>query len=98
VPIDRGGLQPFVFFALDSAYGDPCSLRGWWRVPRSGLAVIFDVVYTTSATTTARSITSTRNPTERGIAISERSDTLGMAPAFWRQGIRDFFLANMAMY
>ena len=98
------GYNPSFYFALESAYGRPSNLRMLVDAcHQRGLAVIFDVVYNHIS-----------NDDSSFYHFDERADGTGdsylgthptystkwggTAPAFWRQGIRDFFVANMEMY
>ncbi len=94
------GYNPSFFFALDSAYGDPASLRALVDACHaSGLAVIFDVVYNHISDDDSSFYHFDEESDGTGDSYLGTFRTpWGWAPAFWRQGIRDFFLANMAMY
>jgi 1,4-alpha-glucan branching enzyme len=97
------GYNPSFYFALESAYGRPVDLRSLVDAcHRRGLAVIFDVVYNHISDEDS----SFNHLDERadgtgdsylGTHPTYRTDW-GTAPAFWRPGIRDFFVANVGMY
>jgi 1,4-alpha-glucan branching enzyme len=97
------GYNPSFYFALESAYGRSADLRLLVDACHErGLAVIFNVVYNHIS-----------NEDSSCFHFDERADgpgdsylgtdrsygtEWGTAPAFWRQGIRDFFVANIEMY
>jgi len=94
------GYNPAFFFALESAYGSPAELRALVdECHRCGLAVIFDVVYNHVSDDDSSFYHFDENADGEGDSyLSRRRTDWGWAPAFWRQGIRDFFVANMEMY
>jgi 1,4-alpha-glucan branching enzyme len=94
------GYNPAFYFALESAYGSPAELRALVDAcHRSGLAVIFDVVYNhiSDDDSSFHHFDERADGTGDSCLGSYRT-AWGWAPAFWRQGIRDFFVANMEMY
>jgi 1,4-alpha-glucan branching enzyme len=97
------GYNPAFYFALESAYGRPADLRALVDACHQvGLAVIFDVVYNHISNDDSSFHHFDEQPDGTGDSYlgtdSSYSTDWGPAPAFWRQGIRDFFVANMAMY
>jgi len=97
------GYNPAFFFALESAYGRPADLRALVDAcHQRGLAVIFDVVYNHISDQDSSFYHFDERPDGTGDSYLGTHPTYrtdwGTAPAFWRQGIRDFFVANMAMY
>ena len=97
------GYNPSFYFALESAYGSPVDLRALVDAcHQRGLAVIFDVVFNHISDEDSSFSHFDERPDRTGDSYlgthpSYRTDW-GWAPAFWRQGIRDFFVANMEMY
>jgi 1,4-alpha-glucan branching enzyme len=97
------GYNPALYFALESAYGRPADLRALVDAcHQRGLAVIFDVVYNhvSDEDSSFYHFDERRDGTGDsylGTHPTYQTDW-GWAPAFWRQGIRDFFVANMEMY
>lgn len=99
------GYNPAFYFALESAYGRPEDLRSLVNAcHKRGLAVIFDVVYNH---VTGDPDSSFKEFDVRGDGTGDsylgthetyRTDWGGTAPAFWREGIREFFVENMGMY
>jgi 1,4-alpha-glucan branching enzyme len=97
------GYNPSFYFALESAYGRPADLRALVDAcHQRGLAVIFDVVFNHISDEDSSFSHFDERPDRTGDSYlgthpSYRTDW-GWAPAFWRQGIRDFFVANIEMY
>ena len=97
------GYNPAFYFALESAYGDPADLRALVDACHShGVAVIFDVVYNHISDEDSSFYHFDERPDGTGDSYLGDHPTYctpwGTAPAFWRQGIREFFAANMEMY
>jgi len=91
------GYNPSFYYALESAYGRPLDLRRLVdECHRHGLAVIFDVVYNHIS-----NIDSSFWHFDDGALnsyLSSFETPWGLAPAFWQNAIKDFFLSNMFMY
>jgi 1,4-alpha-glucan branching enzyme len=95
------GYNPSFFFALESAYGSPAELRKLVDAcHQRGLAVIFDVVFNHISNDDSSFYHFDEQADGNGDSYlgDYPSTPWGPAPAFWRQGIKDFFLANMHMY
>jgi 1,4-alpha-glucan branching enzyme len=94
------GYNPALFFALESAYGKPAELRSLVDACHAqGLAVIFDVVFNHISDDDSSFFHFDERADGTGDSYLGTFKTpWGMAPAFWQQGLRDFFLANAAMY
>jgi 1,4-alpha-glucan branching enzyme len=97
------GYNPSFYFALESAYGRPDDLRQLVDAcHQRGLAVIFDVVYNHISDEDSSFHHFDEAPDGTGDSYLGTDQTYrtdwGTAPAFWRPGIRDFFVANMEMY
>ncbi len=94
------GYNPSFYFALESDYGRPADLRALVDACHSlGLAVIFDVVYNHISDDDSSFYHFDERADGTGDSYSGSYRTpWGWAPAFWQQGIREFFRANMAMY
>jgi 1,4-alpha-glucan branching enzyme len=97
------GYNPSFYFALESAYGRPADLHSLVDAcHQRGLAVIFDVVYNHISDDDSSFYHFDEPPDRSGdsyLGMHPTYDTeWGTAPAFWRNGIREFFVANMAMY
>ncbi len=95
---DHGwGYDPAFYFALESAYGSPQELRELVDAcHRTGLAVIFDVVF--NHVTKKDDVLSHFDEQGESCYLSSHQTDWGPAPAFWRSGVREFFVENMAMY
>ena len=94
------GYNPAFYFAIESAYGRPADLRALVDAcHRRGLAVLFDVVYNhiSDDDSSFHHFDERADGTGDSYLGNHRTDW-GWAPAFWRQGIRDFFVANVEMY
>jgi 1,4-alpha-glucan branching enzyme len=94
------GYNPAFYFALESAYGKPAELRAFVDACHAaGLAVLFDVVYNhiSDEDSSFYHFDELADGTGDSYLGTHRTEW-GMAPAFWRQGIRDFFLENIRMY
>lgn len=97
------GYNPSFYFAIESAYGRPADLRNLVDAcHRRGLAVIFDVVYNHISDDDSSFYHFDERADGTGDSYLGTHPTYqtpwGTAPAFWRQGIRDFFIANIVMY
>jgi 1,4-alpha-glucan branching enzyme len=98
------GYNPSFYFALESAYGRPAALRRLVdECHKRGLGVIFDVVYNHISDKDSSFYHFDEHADGTGDSYlgthpTYRTQWGGTAPAFWRQGIRDFFVANMEMY
>jgi 1,4-alpha-glucan branching enzyme len=94
------GYNPAFYFALESAYGHPAQLRALVDAcHQRGLAVIFDVVYNHISDDDSSFYHFDERADGSGDSyLSDHRTPWGWAPAFWRQGIRDFFVANIEMY
>ena len=99
--MDRSwGYNPASFFAPESSYGSPADLRHFVDAAhRSGLAVIFDVVYNHAGTDDNvlwefDGYTTTAASTSR--AVRRPSGAAG--PAWWKREVQDFFYQNARMY
>ena len=94
------GYNPSFFYALESAYGRPADLRKFVDLcHQKGMAVIFDVVYNHISNDDS-SFWHFDEDSQIGkdSYLSEFETPWGLAPAFWKQPIKDFFVANMGMY
>jgi 1,4-alpha-glucan branching enzyme len=100
--MDRSwGYNPALYFALESAYGHPADFRRFVdRCHSVGLAVIFDVVYNhiSSEDSSFWHFDEDSDNNDRDSYLSEHQTPWGLAPAVWKQEIKDFFLENMRMY
>lgn len=94
------GYNPSFFYALESAYGRPADLRRFVDLcHQKGIAVIFDVVYNhISNDDSSFWHFDEDSQTGKDSYLSEFETPWGLAPAFWKQPIKDFFVANMGMY
>jgi 1,4-alpha-glucan branching enzyme len=94
------GYNPAFYFALESAYGSPSDLRTLVDACHQvGLAVIFDVVYNHISDDDSSFWHFDERADGTGDSyIGSYRTQWGWAPAFWQQGIREFFRANMAMF
>ena len=91
------GYNPSLFFALESAYGGPIDLKNFVNeCHKRGLAVIFDVVYNHISNDDSSFWHFDDDKTSS--YLSSFMTPWGWGPAFWQDGIKDFFLANMFMY
>jgi len=94
------GYNPAFYFALESAYGRPDDLRAFVDACHGkGLAVLFDVVYNhISNEDSSFYHFDEAVGSDEDSYLSKYQTDWGPAPAFWKQPIKDFFLANMGMY
>ncbi len=94
------GYNPALYFALESAFGRPADLRALVEAcHQRGLAVIFDVVFNHISNDDSSFYHFDEPASGDGDSyLGSYQTDWGPAPAFWRQGIRDFFLANAVMY
>ena len=94
------GYGPADYFAPESAYGPPESLRRMVKSAHDrGLAVIFDVVYNHAADVdnSLWELDGNRKPTG-GIYFEGTARTpWGPRPAHWKQEVRNFFLDHARM-
>jgi 1,4-alpha-glucan branching enzyme len=91
------GYNPSFYYALESAYGGPGQLRSFVdECHKRGIAVIFDVVYNHISNIDS-SFWHFDNGTTSSY-LSSFNTPWGLGPAFWQDGIKNFFLSNMAMY
>jgi len=91
------GYNPSFYFSIESAYGEPADLRKFVNeCHKRGIAVIFDVVYNHISNTDSSFWHFDDENTSSYLTSGET--IWGLSPAFWEQGIKDFFFANMAMY
>jgi 1,4-alpha-glucan branching enzyme len=91
------GYNPSFYYALESAYGKPSDLRCFVdKCHKKGLALIFDVVYNHISNIDS-SFWHFDDGTENSY-LSSFETPWGLAPAFWQNAIKDFFLYNMFMY
>lgn len=94
------GYNPAFYFAMESAYGRPSAFRAFVDACHAkGLAVLFDVVYNhiSDDDSSFYHFDEAVSDGRDSYLGSHRTDW-GTAPAFWKQQIKDFFLANMGMY
>jgi 1,4-alpha-glucan branching enzyme len=94
------GYNPSFYFALESAYGRPADLRALVDACHAtGLAVLFDVVYNhiSDDDSSFFHFDEIADGTRDSYLGNHRTQW-GWAPAFWRKGIKDFFVANLGMY
>ncbi|HEV8606140.1 MAG TPA: alpha-amylase family glycosyl hydrolase [Tepidisphaeraceae bacterium] len=100
-PGDVGaGYGPADFFAPESAYGSPESLRKMVKAAHDkGLAVIFDVVYNHAADVDNSLWELDGNKKPSGGIYFEGTDRTpwGPRPAHWKQEVRNFFLDHARM-
>jgi 1,4-alpha-glucan branching enzyme len=96
--LDRSwGYNPSFYFSIESAYGAPGELRRFVdECHVRGIAVIFDVVY--NHISNRDSSFWHFDDEEASSYLTYGNTPWGLSPAFWEQGIKDFFFANMAMY
>jgi 1,4-alpha-glucan branching enzyme len=91
------GYNPSFYYALASSYGKPYDLRNFVNeCHKRGIAVIFDVVYNHIS-----NIDSSFWHFDDGTVnsyLSSFETPWGLSPAFWQNGIKNFFLSNMDMY
>jgi 1,4-alpha-glucan branching enzyme len=94
------GYNPAFYFALESDYGRPADLRALVDACHAiGMSVIFDVVYNHISDDDSSFYHFDEKADGTGDSyLSSYRTPWGWAPAFWQQGIREFFRANMAMY
>lgn len=91
------GYNPSFYYTLESDYGKPCDLRQFVdECHKRGLAVLFDVVFNHIS-----NIDSSFWHFDDGTINSYLSDfetPWGLSPAFWQEGIKEFFFSNLEMY
>lgn len=91
------GYNPSFYFSLASAVGKPDDLRTYVEeCHKRGLAVIFDVVY--NHISNIDSSFWHFDDASVNSYLSAFETPWGLSPAFWKDGIKNFFLSNMAMY
>jgi 1,4-alpha-glucan branching enzyme len=97
--LDRSwGYNPAFFFAPESAYGTPSELRQLVdEAHKRGLAVLFDVVFNHAARED-NSLWGWDVLPDRGLYLQDLETPWGNAPAYWKDEVKDFFLANAEMY
>ncbi len=99
--MDRSwGYNPAAFFALESAYGSPKDLKRLVdRAHRSGLAIIFDVVYNHAGPEDNLLWEYDGYSRDGGIYFEDGREThWGPGPAWHKREVQDFFLHNARMY
>lgn len=100
--MDRSwGYNPASFFAPESSYGTPEELRHFVDAAhRSGLAVIFDVVYNHAGPGDNVLWNYDRSSGETGGSYFDPTihTPWGIGPAWWRPQVQDFFYQNARMY
>jgi len=96
--LDRSwGYNPSFYFSIESAYGEPADLRRFVdECHVRGMAVIFDVVY--NHISNSDSSFWHFDDEDTSSYLTYGNTPWGLSPAFWEQGIKEFFFANMAMY
>ena len=96
--LDRSwGYNPSFYFSIESAYGEPGDLRHFVdECHKRGMAVIFDVVY--NHISNSDSSFWHFDDEDASSYLTYGNTAWGLSPAFWEQGIKDFFFANMKMY
>jgi 1,4-alpha-glucan branching enzyme len=94
------GYNPATFFAPESSYGSPAELRHFVDAAhRSGLAVIFDVVYNHFGKDDNVLWAYDGYATDGGIYVEGGQDTWwGPGPAWWKREVQDYFHQNARMY
>jgi len=94
------GYNPASFFAPESSYGSPFSLAHLVdSAHRSGLAVIFDVVYNHAGPGDNVLYEFDGYGNEGGIYFEGGQSTdWGRGPAWWKREVQDFFYWNARMY
>lgn len=97
--LDRSwGYNPAFYFSPESAYGSPAELRRLVdQAHRRGLAVIFDLVFNHIADQD-NSLWGWDVRSDLGLYLQEHRTPWGHAPAFWKEAVKDFFVANAEMY
>src|SRR6266446_5009731 len=99
--LDRSwGYNPSFYFAPESGYGSPSELRSLVdEAHKRGLAVLFDVVFNHVSdddnSLDGLDVYPSGNP---GIYLQAYRTPWGSAPAFWKDDVKAFFLANAEMY
>ncbi len=99
--MDRSwGYNPASFFAPESSYGSPYNLAHFIDTAhRSGLAVIFDVVYNHAGPGDNVLWEFDGYPKEGGIYFEGGQMTQwGRGPAWWKREVQDFFYQNARMF
>jgi len=99
--MDRSwGYNPASFFAPESSYGSPFNLMHFVEAAhRTGLAVIFDVVYNHAGPDDNVLWEFDGFGHEGGIYFEGGQHTdWGRGPAWWKQEVQDFFYQNARMY
>jgi 1,4-alpha-glucan branching enzyme len=94
------GYAPTNWFAPETAYGSPASLRRFVDLAHSkGLAVLFDVVYNHGATEGNRLWNYDGQDRDGGIYFEDGGDSeFGHRPAHWKLDVKNFFLDNARMW
>jgi len=91
------GYNPSFYYTLESSYGKPAELRQLVdECHKRGLAVIVDVVFNHIS-----NIDNSFWHFDDGSVnsyLSTFETPWGLSPAFWQNGIKDFFLSNLRMY
>ncbi|MBL8221589.1 MAG: alpha amylase C-terminal domain-containing protein [Bryobacterales bacterium] len=99
--MDRSwGYNPASFFAPESSYGSPYNLAHFVDTAhRSGLAVIFDVVYNHAGPGDNVLWDYDGDSRDGGIYFEGGQQTdWGRGPAWWKSEVRDFFYQNARMF
>ncbi len=98
------GYEPTYFFALESAYGKPQEFREFIdEAHQMGLAVLVDLVYN-HVSNAYDAGKPTDNPflnydvEGQQIYLSDHQTPWGPSPAFWKQEVKDYLVANAKMY
>jgi 1,4-alpha-glucan branching enzyme len=94
------GYNPASFFAPESSYGSPFRLARLVDIAhRTGLAVIFDVVYNHAGPADNVLYEFDGYTHEGGIYFEGGQNTSwGRGPAWWKREVQDFFYRNARMY
>ena len=94
------GYNPASFFAPESSYGSPAELRQFVDAAhRSGLAVVFDVVYNHFGHSDNVLWEYDGHRDNGGIYVEGGQQTpWGPGPAWWKEEVQDFFYQNARMY
>jgi len=99
--MDRSwGYNPAFYFAPESAYGSPDELRTLVdESHKRGLAVFFDVVFNhVSNADNSLGGLDVYGSGDPGVYLQAYQTPWGPAPAFWKDEVKAFFLANAGMY